>query len=119
MGLEVQESPSRCKLAPLLNLQVNDLIQDKEKKFLSKGKKFSMPNLQEEAEMLDWAGINFGEETTYLLQHSLKRLAIMSGADSVRFCGKIFGTKCDYWIATGRLDKAEEKVNDINFEKRG
>jgi radial spoke head protein 4/6 len=43
----------------------------------------------------------------------------MSGADSVRFCGKIFGTKCDYWIASGRLDKAEEKVNDVNFEKRG
>lgn len=78
-----------------------------------------MPNLQEEAEMLEWAGVNFGEETTYLLHHSLKRLAIMSGADSVAFCGKVFGTKNDYWVASGKLDKAEEKVDDIKFEQRG
>jgi hypothetical protein len=75
-----------------------------------------MPNLQEEAEMLDWAGINFGEETTYLLQQSLKKLAVMSGADSVAFCGKIYGTNNDYWIASGRMDRAEEDVKDIEFE---
>jgi hypothetical protein len=34
---------------------------------LSKDKKFAMPNFVEESEMLDWAGISFGEETTYLL----------------------------------------------------
>ena len=42
--------------------------------------------------MLDWAGINFGEETTYLLSQSIKRLAMMSGADQINFCGKIYGT---------------------------
>lgn len=50
-----------------------------------------MPNFNEDAEMLDWAGINFGEETTYLLQQSLKRLAVMSGADRLNLCGKIYG----------------------------
>lgn len=85
----------------------------------AKAKRFVMPNLQEEAEMLEWAGISFGEETTYLLQQSLKKLAFLSGADSIAFCGKIYGTNNDYWIASGRLDKAEEEVNDINLEKRG
>jgi hypothetical protein len=43
-----------------------------------------MPNFEEEAEMLSWAGIDFGEEENYLLSKSLKRLAVMSGADSVK-----------------------------------
>lgn len=46
---------------------MNDLIPNEDKKLLSKDKKFAMPNFIEEAEMLDWAGINFGEEATYLL----------------------------------------------------
>lgn len=82
-------------------------------------KKFVMPNFQEEAEMLEWAGVNFGDETTFLIQQSLKRLALMSGAESIRFCGKIFGQTNDYWVASGSLAKAEETIDDINLEKRG
>lgn len=95
------------------------MIPNEDKKLLSKDKKFAMPNFNEEAEMLDWAGINFGEEATFLLQQSLKRLAVMSGADRVNFCGKIYGTQNDYWIATGILAKGEETVDDRNFEVRG
>ena len=68
--------------------------------------------------MLSWAGIDFGEEENYLLGKSLKRLAVMSGADSVKFGGKIYGTQKDYWIAYGKLDSAEEEVS-YNEEKRG
>ncbi|MFN9905332.1 MAG: hypothetical protein ACK56F_04290, partial [bacterium] len=73
------------------------MIPHEDRKHLSTDKKFAMPNFNEEAELLDWAGINLGEETTYLLQQSLKRLAIMSGADRINLCGKIFGTNNDYW----------------------
>jgi len=31
-----------------------------------------MPNFAEEAEMLEWAGITFGEDDTYRLQKSIK-----------------------------------------------
>jgi hypothetical protein len=31
-----------------------------------------MPNFNEEAEMLEWAGISFGEEDTYKLGKSIK-----------------------------------------------
>ena len=44
---------------------------------------------------------------------------MMSGADSLRFAGKIYGTKSDYWIAAGRLDVAEEEETDPVVEKRG
>jgi len=31
-----------------------------------------MPNFADEAEMLEWAGVSFGEEDSYKLQKSLK-----------------------------------------------
>lgn len=107
------------KLSLIETVQINDLIPREDKKLLSYDKKFVMPNVFEEAEMLDWAGINFGEETTYFLSKALKRLAVMSGADKINFCGKIYGLDNDYWIASGVLPNAEEVVNDRNFEKRG
>merc|ERR1719507_29205 len=69
--------------------------------------------------MLEWAGISFGEDNIIRLQKSIKRLAIMSGAESVRFGGKIFGTGADYWIAYGKLSTSEEDSKDSTIEKRG
>jgi radial spoke head protein 4A len=63
----------------LLN-EVNDLVPAEDRHLLTKGKKFTIPNFEEEAEMLDWAGINFGEDNTLRLSKSIKRLAMMSGA---------------------------------------
>lgn len=54
--------------------------------------------------MLEWAGICFGEEFTYKLSKSLKQLALMSGASSLRFCGKVLGTEKDYWVVCGALN---------------
>ena len=49
----------------------------------------------------------------------LQRLAAMSGAEALRFAGKIFGTCQDYWIAVGRLSLAEEDSKDATAEPRG
>ena len=78
-----------------------------------------MPNISEEMKMLEWAGINFGEDTTFILQKSLKKLAILSGATSIKFFGKIFGTQRDYWIAQGTIVGEEEKSKNPRKEKRG
>ena len=43
----------------------------------------------------------------------------MSGADSVRFAGKILGTKADYWVAAGHLNEPEEDLKDATVEPRG
>jgi len=67
-----------------------------------------VPCLDEEADMLEWAGISFGQDFTYKLSKSLKKLAVMSGASSLRFCGKVFGTKKDYWVVSGFLNHVEE-----------
>jgi hypothetical protein len=83
-----------------------------------KPKQICLPNFAEEAEMLEWANVGFGEEDTYKLQHSIKRLCIMSGADKVRFFAKIYGTERDYWVVSGCLaDEGEVLAADV--EKRG
>lgn len=69
--------------------------------------------------MLEWAGVNFGEDNVFMLQKSVKRLAVMSGATNLRFFGKIFGTKKDYWVVQGVLNDAEEKSTNAQAEKRG
>ena len=55
----------------LLN-EVNDLIEARDRHLLTKGKTFAIPNFTEEAEMLEWAGINFGEDNTLRLSKSIK-----------------------------------------------
>ena len=94
------------------------MIGKADKALLTKDQAFIIPNFDEEAEMLGWAGVSFGEEDTYRLGMSIKRLAMMSGAESVRFGGKIYGTKSDYWIAYGKLNIAEEQT-EKGVEKRG
>ena len=49
----------------------------------------------------------------------MQRLATTSGASSLRFWGKIFGTINDYTIVEGMLDNAEETRIDHFVEKRG
>lgn len=84
-----------------------------DKSLLTKDQKYIMPNISEEAAMFDWAGINFGDDNVYMLQKSLKRLAVMSGASPIKFFGKIYGTSKDYWIAKGQLDYSEEKMKNL------
>ena len=56
--------------------EVNDLINPNDRALLTKGRAFMIPNFAEEAEMLEWAGISFGEENTIRLQASIKVSAI-------------------------------------------
>lgn len=62
--------------------------------------------------MLEWAGISFGEDFVYILQKSMKRLAVLSGATSLNFFGKIYGTEKDYWVVQGILPFEEEKAKN-------
>ena len=67
------------KAMNLIN-EVPDLVDKEDKALLFRDLKCQIPNFLEHSEMLEWAGIGFGEESTYLIQKSLKRLAVSSGA---------------------------------------
>lgn len=76
------------------------MVKGEDKKYIKK-RQFVNPNFEQDAEMLDWAGVNFGEEESYKICKAITRLAQMSGADNLKFFGKIYGTKRDYWVITG------------------
>ena len=69
--------------------------------------------------MLEWGGVNFGADIVFMLQKSLKRLAVLSGANGLKMFGKIYGTQKDYWIVQGQLSGAEEKTVLAQQEPRG
>jgi len=68
-----------------------------------------------------WAGIGFGEQETYRLQKSLKKLSGKVAATSLNFFGKITGTECDYYIAEGVVEGEEEneEEKEADFEPKG
>jgi radial spoke head protein 4A len=72
-----------------------------------------------DSRIFQWAGIGFGEQETYRLQKSLKKLAETSGAVSLRFYGKIWGTKQDYYIveASGDANAGGEEEGEANEEE--
>lgn len=46
-------------------------------------------------------------------------MACLSGASTLRFFGKIYGSQQDYWVAQGELDFQEEEPTNLFQEKRG
>lgn len=79
------------KARALLSDKITKNIDPMDKALLTQ-EKFVLPNLQKHSNMLEWAGINFGEGYTILLQKALRKLAVFSGASSLRLFGKIYGT---------------------------
>lgn len=61
--------------------------------------------------------VNEGKKVIF--SYDFQRLAIMSGAQGLRFMGKIYGSKKDYLIVDGALPNAEESSTDKMVEPRG
>ena len=88
--IKINKAVKKSKAKYSIELAKKIAVEDKQ--FVEKDKSYVMPNLMEQAKMFDWAGINFGDDTVYLIQKSLKKLALTSSASPIRFFGKIYGT---------------------------
>lgn len=106
------------KMVNLLN-ENPDLLNHVDKGLVNRNIECIIPNYVEQSEMLEWAGLGFGEDNSYLIQKSLKRLAKLSGAKSIQLFGKILCTQQDYWVAQGVLLDAEEVPKNPIQEIRG
>jgi len=65
----------------------------------------------EEADMLAWAGVGFGELESYKVKCSLRNLAAKQadeGFTKLRLWGKILGVEADYYVAEASKDGAED-----------
>lgn len=69
--------------------------------------------------MLQWAGISFGEEETFRIFKAMKRLSKMSNAKNMRFWGKLFASKSDYYVIEGEVREFEEISLPRQYEPRG
>lgn len=83
----------------LINEYPELLTANDRKKYIQPDIKCVLPNFPKEAEMFEWAGIGFGPDMSYVIQKSLKRLAMISGASAIKLFGKILCTNKDYWVA--------------------
>ena len=103
----------------LLN-EYPDLVSKEDRRsYVSKEVKCVVPNFVQHAEMFEWAGIGFGPDASYVIQKSIKRLAVMSGATSIKFFGKILCRNKDYWVAQGTLPTQEQQPLNKGQELRG
>ena len=78
-----------------------------------------LPDYPSQAAILEQAGVGFGEDISMLIQKSLRRLAKVSGAKTLKFFGKILGSGADYWVAQGTLPGQDEPIKSAEQEKRG
>jgi len=83
----------------------------------------AIPDFMEEAAMLEWAGVGFGDLESYQIMCSLRKLAADNEAEGIqklRFWGKILCTSADYYVAEAQLEAAgEPDENDPDFEPQG
>ena len=71
-----------------------------------------IPDFVSEASLLEWAGINLGQEEVYKLTLSVQRLANSQQLENVRFVGKIFGTRADYYIIEAKPAEFPESTDE-------
>lgn len=69
--------------------------------------------------MLDWVGVSFGEDDTYCIGLSIKKLAENYKAKELRFWGKILTKNGDYYVAEGVTSNLYADTVPANAEKKG
>ena len=96
-----------------------DMIASADKGLVQSEVTCGLPDFPSQAAILEMAGVGFGEDYSMLIQKSLRRLAKVTGAKTLKLFGKILGTSADYWIAQGTLDGHDEPMKSELQEKRG
>lgn len=71
-----------------------------------------VPDLMQEAELLQLAGINIGQEETYLLLLSVQQLVQEQELEEARFFGKFLGTQGDYYVVESKPAHWPEEAED-------
>ncbi|KRX04273.1 hypothetical protein PPERSA_11397 [Pseudocohnilembus persalinus] len=66
-----------------------------------KEQKILFPDFVADSQILEWAGVNFGEEEAVRIQMSLRKLQNQTKAQALRLWGKILTRGNDYYIAEG------------------
>lgn len=78
-----------------------------------------IPDMMEELQLLERAGLGFGEKETFKIYSSIKKLCQVKGASNMTFWGKIFGLKKDYYVVQAVVEGGEDGEQLPNVEPKG
>jgi len=129
LGVDVPNAPlvstAASESALLASLQRTQDLLKKPKKFNEDGEEeeeeevehnAQAPDLQQEAFLLQQAGVGLGDEEWFRLSLSIQQLCdTEEGIESPRFWGKVFGRGADYYVLEAKLsdypdDEEEEEA---------
>jgi len=86
----------------------------------------AVPDFFEEADMLQWVGVGFGELESYKIKCALRNLAFKQMENAytrIRLWGKILGSEADYYVAEaykeGEVGEADELNPDAEIGGQG
>eukprot|EP01038_Epipyxis_sp_PR26KG_P008949 gene8949-12066_t len=76
------------------------------------------PDLLDESNLMEWAGVSFGKGELYRLHLSIKKLAesLPAEVERLRFFGKINTRSLPYFVVEGVSPEEEEGINDLKQE---
>ena len=78
-----------------------------------------MEDVLHQSKLFEWGGICFGDEEWYKIRLAMKKLLIENDCEFIRFFGKIYGIKSDYYIIQGSLKTYPMRNPPVHVETRG
>lgn len=113
-----EDKVKRCfQLTPLEEEVLNNFASKNPKK--AKLINNYMDDVMAQAKLFEWGGVSFSDDEWYKIQMAMKKLLIENDCEYIRFFGKIYGTKSDYYIIQGLLKSYPMKNPPIHEETRG
>ena len=78
-----------------------------------------MEDILSQSKLFEWGGVSFSNEEWYKIRMSMKKILIENNCEFLRFFGKIYGIKNDYYILQGLMKDYPMKNPPIHIESRG
>ena len=105
------------QLTPLEEKILTDFANNKPKK--ARLVTNFMDDIMSQAKLFEWGGVSFSEEEWFKIQMAMKKLMLKNDCEYIRFFGKIFGIKSDYYIIQGIQKRYSMKNPLVHIESRG
>ena len=78
-----------------------------------------MEDILLQSRILEWGGISFSDEEWYKIRLEMKKMLIDNNCEFIRFFGKIYGIKSDYYILQGIQNSYPMQNPKIHVESKG
>ena len=78
-----------------------------------------MEDVLQQSKLFEWGGISFSDEEWYKIRMAMKKILIENDCEFLRFFGKIYGSKSDYYIIQGLLKTYPMKNPPVHVESKG